>query len=54
MEKIIEILKMAPEYLGHIEVLLVAMIAFFMVIPGHQPEAFLQKVVDIIKKFSRK
>lgn len=33
---------------------LLAIIAFFMLIPGNQPEAFLQKVVDFISKFSKK
>lgn len=39
---------------------IMALIAFFMLIPGDQPEKFLQgvldvlqKVVDVIKKFSR-
>lgn len=31
-----------------------ATIAFFTIIPGPQPEKFLQQVVDFLTKFSRK
>jgi len=34
--------------------LLTAIIAIALVIPGPQPEAFLQKIVDFLKKFSKK
>lgn len=33
---------------------IVALIALFVLIPGKQPEEFLQKVVDFIAKISRK
>jgi len=54
MLEVIEFLKGLPEILVKFEVLLLAAIAFFMVIPGDQPEKFLQSVVDFIKKFSKK
>ena len=41
-------------WLGAITALLTAIIAIAQLIPGDQPEAFLQKVVDFISKFSRK
>lgn len=31
-----------------------ALLAFFMVIPGEQPDRALQSVVDFIKRFSKK
>lgn len=31
-----------------------SLITIFMLIPGDQPEKFLQAIVDFIKKFSRK
>lgn len=31
-----------------------ALVALFMLIPGDQPEKFLQGVVDFLSKFSRK
>jgi len=31
-----------------------ALIAFFMIIPGEEPEKTLQKIVDFISSFSRK
>jgi len=34
--------------------LFVALIAFFSLIPGEQPEKFLRWLVDIISKFSKK
>lgn len=33
---------------------LMAIIAVAMIIPGEQPEKFLQGIVDFIKKFSKK
>lgn len=41
-------------WLGAITALLGAVIAIAQLIPGDQPEAFLQKVVDFLAKFSRK
>ena len=43
-----------PEMLGYLSSALVAFIGLFALIPGEQPEAFLQKVVDVISKFSKK
>jgi hypothetical protein len=42
------------EISGYLVVALGAIIAICMLIPGPQPEGFLQKVVDFISKFSRK
>lgn len=42
------------EVLGAGSAVLMGLIAVFMLIPGNQPEKFLQGVVDIIKKFSAK
>lgn len=41
-------------WLGAITALLGAVIAIAQLIPGEQPEKFLQSVVNIISKFSRK
>lgn len=40
--------------LAAIEALLGAIIAICMLIPGPQPEQFLQSVLDVLTKFSRK
>lgn len=58
MEKVIsvikEIIEKGPDYVAAIAAVMTAMIAFFMMIPGDQPEKALQKIVDFISKFSRK
>lgn len=58
MDAIIEFLKgifaQAGNYVSTFDGVLLALIAFFAVIPGDQPEKFLQGVVDFIEKFSRK
>ena len=41
-------------WIGAITALLTAVIAIAQLIPGDQPEATLQKVVDFLSKFSRK
>ena len=41
-------------WVGAITALLTAVIAIAQLIPGDQPEKFLQGVVDVISKFSRK
>lgn len=41
-------------YVAAVTGVLTALIAFFMLIPGDQPEKALQKAVDFIEKFSRK
>jgi len=41
-------------WLGAITALLGAVIAVAQLIPGDEPEATLQKVVDFLSKFSRK
>jgi hypothetical protein len=54
MEGLLGLLGKLPEYLGLFTGVLAALIAFFMVIPGEQPEKFLKSVVDLIAKFSKK
>ena len=58
MEKLLEIGKwILANYetiLGNVSVILAAVIAISLLIPGEQPEKFLQKVLDFIKKFSKK
>lgn len=43
-----------PHFITALNAVLVALIALFMLIPGEQPEKFLQQVVDFISKFSLK
>lgn len=42
------------EVIGAVVMVLNALIAVFMIVPGSEPEATLQKVVDFIAKFSKK
>lgn len=42
------------QLIGALNAVFVALIALFLIIPGNQPEGFLQKIVDWIAKFSRK
>lgn len=51
---ILQIMAKAQDILGQVVVIITALIAIFMVIPGDQPEKALQKVLDFIKKFSKK
>jgi len=51
---IMQIFIKGQEIISHVVVILTAMIAIAMIIPGDQPEKALQKVLDIIKKFSKK
>ena len=44
----------APEVVGGISLILSGIIAICLIIPGDQPEKFLQSVVDFLAKFSRK
>lgn len=56
MENIISLITSVDlfAWLGAITALLTAVIAIAQLIPGDQPEKFLQSVVDFISKFSRK
>ena len=58
MEKIMEvfawIMANHEAVLGAIVALLSGIIAVALLIPGEQPEKTLQKIVDFIKKFSKK
>ena len=54
MEEVIVVLGKLPEYITALVAVLVALIAFFALIPGEQPEKALQKVVDVIAKLSKK
>ena len=51
---ILQIMAKAQDILGQVVIIVTALIAIFMVIPGDQPEKSLQKVLDFIKKFSKK
>lgn len=48
------ILVHGPEMLAALIAVLMALIGLFMAIPGAEPEASLQKIVDFLAKFSRK
>ena len=54
MEEVMVVIGKLPEYVVAVNGVLVALIALFVLIPGEQPEKALQKVVDVIKKISRK
>ena len=54
IDQIIDIIQKLPQYLVLINAALTALIALFMVIPGEQPEKFLQQLVDFISKYSKK
>lgn len=41
-------------WIGAVTALLTAVIAIAQLIPGHEPENTLQKIVDFLAKFSRK
>jgi hypothetical protein len=58
MEKILEIVNFlavnAQPILSALVAMITAIIAIAAMIPGDQPEKFLQSVVDFISKFSKK
>lgn len=54
MEWLSLILEKGPEYLAAANGVLLALISVCLLIPGEQPEKFLQSIVDFISKFSRK
>lgn len=56
MENIIHLVQNVDlfAWIGAITALLTAVIAIAQLIPGDQPEATLQKIVDFLSKFSRK
>lgn len=54
MEVLLNILENLPELISAFVGVVSALVAFFMLIPGNQPEAFLQNVLEFIKKFSKK
>jgi hypothetical protein len=54
MEQVIVILQQLPIYIAAFVAVLTALIGFFMLIPGEQPEKALQAVVDFLSKFSKK
>lgn len=56
METIISLIQNVDlfAWLGAITALLGAVIAIAQLVPGEQPEKFLQGVVDFLSKFSRK
>lgn len=58
MDKILEIAKWLFEnyavYVAALNAVLLALIALCLLIPGEQPEKFLQSVVDVLSKISKK
>ena len=58
MDQFIEIAKTviekAPDYITAIVAVVVALTAFFSLIPGDQPEKTFKKITDLLSKFSRK
>ena len=54
MDQILIIIAKLPEILGLVSSILIPVIALCMLIPGEQPEKFLQSVVNLIAKFSKK
>lgn len=58
MEKVLEVLNWivasGPNLVSALAGVLSAVIALCLLIPGEQPEKFLQGVVDFLGKFSRK
>lgn len=54
LAKLSAFLAMLPQYLDLLLGLLAAVIAIALVIPGEQPEKFLQSIVDFLSKFSKK
>ena len=49
-----QVIEKLPLYIAALVGVLTALIGFFMLIPGEQPEKALQKVLDVLTKFSRK
>ena len=58
MEKVMELFNWAlsdgMHMLVSLEGMLMAMIGFALLVPGKQPEAFLQSLVNLISKISKK
>lgn len=58
MEKVLAILNWAfasgPNLVSAVVAVLTALVALFLMIPGEQPEKFLQGAVDFLSKFSKK
>ncbi len=54
IELVMGIIENAPVYIASAVALLGALIAFFMLIPGENPEKFLQSILDFLTKFSKK
>lgn len=54
MDQILILLGKAPEMIGYVVSALGALIALFLLIPGPQPEKFLQSCVDFLSRFSKK
>lgn len=51
---LMQIIVKGQEVLTQVVIIISALIAIAMVIPGAEPETTLQKVLDFIKKFSKK
>ena len=49
-----KVIEGAPDYIAAIAFVIVALTAFFSLIPGDQPEKTFQKITDLLSKLSRK
>lgn len=58
MDKALQLIKAliehGPVYVSALVAVLSALVALFMLIPGEQPEKSLQKIVDLLARFSAK
>ncbi len=54
MEQFLDIIGKLPEMITALVAIVAGLVAFFMAIPGDQPEKFLKGVLDVISKFSKK
>ena len=54
MDAINWIISHGPALVGALDAVIMAVIAICLFVPGDQPEAFLQQMVDFLRKLSRK
>ncbi len=54
MEWLISILQQIGPIVAAVNAVLIALIGVALLIPGAEPEQFLQKIVDFLSKFSKK
>ena len=53
-QKFLEILQNIGPYVAAVNAVLLSLIGFFLLVPGDQPEKFMQSIVDFLAKFSKK